>query len=89
MRKILKYVALALLLLIIVGGVTLYIMSRPDVARFSTADGVLSVQAPGVLLQRALPGHRHREDQGVERRVIESLANQLAGGQKDARRVGR
>jgi hypothetical protein len=43
--------------------------------------GVLAVQAPSVLLQRALPGHRHREDQGVERRVVESLANQLAGGQ--------
>ncbi len=38
MRKILKYIALALLLLIIIGGITFYIMSRPDVARFSTAE---------------------------------------------------
>ncbi|WP_432767953.1 MAG: sorbosone dehydrogenase family protein [Sphingopyxis sp.] len=38
MRKILKYVALALLLLIVIGGIVLYVMSRPDVARFSTAE---------------------------------------------------
>jgi hypothetical protein len=50
---------------------------------------VLAVQAPGVLLQRALPGHRHREHQRVERRVIETFADQLAGGQQDARRIGR
>ena len=50
MRKILKYVALALLLLIIVGGVTLYIMSRPDVARFSTAE--LSGRVPVMASQK-------------------------------------
>jgi glucose/arabinose dehydrogenase len=38
MRKILKYVGITILALIIVGGVTLYVMSRPDVARFSTAE---------------------------------------------------
>ncbi len=36
MRKILKYAALALLLILVVGGIVLYVMSRPDVARFST-----------------------------------------------------
>lgn len=48
MRKILKYVALALLLIVIIGGITLYIMSRPDVARFSTAElsGRVPVMAP-------------------------------------------
>jgi len=38
MRKIVKYAALVLLLILIAGGVVLYIMSRPDVARFSTAE---------------------------------------------------
>jgi hypothetical protein len=50
---------------------------------------VLAVQAAGVLLEGALPRDRHRQDQSVERRVVESLANQLAGGQQDARRVWR
>jgi glucose/arabinose dehydrogenase len=50
MRKILKYVGLALLLLLIVGGLTLYIMSRPDVARFSTAE--LSGRVPVMASQR-------------------------------------
>ena len=50
MRKILKYAALALLLLLIVAGVTLYIMSRPDVARFSTAE--LSGRVPVMASQR-------------------------------------
>ncbi len=50
MRKILKYVALALLLLLIVGGITLYIMSRPDVARFSTAE--LSGRVPVMASQK-------------------------------------
>ncbi|MGH6651255.1 MAG: PQQ-dependent sugar dehydrogenase [Sphingopyxis sp.] len=48
MRKILKYLLLALLLVLIVGGITLYAMSRPDVARFSTAElsGRVPVMAP-------------------------------------------
>lgn len=50
MRKILKYAALALLLILIAGGVTLYIMSRPDVARFSTAE--LSGRVPVMASQR-------------------------------------
>ena len=50
MRKFLKYAALALLLLLIAGGVTLYIMSRPDVARFSTAE--LSGRVPVMASQR-------------------------------------
>ena len=50
MRKILKYAALALLVLLIAGGITLYIMSRPDVARFSTAE--LSGRVPVMASQR-------------------------------------
>ena len=50
MRTILKYAALALLLVLITGGVTLYIMSRPDVARFSTAE--LSGRVPVMASQR-------------------------------------
>src|SRR3546814_6855505 len=50
MRKILKYAALALLLLLIAGGVTLYIMSRPDMASFSTAE--LSGRVPVMASQR-------------------------------------
>ncbi|PKQ00164.1 MAG: sorbosone dehydrogenase [Alphaproteobacteria bacterium HGW-Alphaproteobacteria-13] len=50
MRKILKYAALALLLVLIAGGVTLYVMSRPDVARFSTAE--LSGRVPVMASQR-------------------------------------
>src|SRR3546814_7360043 len=50
MRKILKYAALALLLLAIVGGITFYVLSRPDVARFSTAE--LSGRVPVMASQR-------------------------------------
>ena len=50
MRKILKYAALALLLLLIAGGITFYVMSRPDVARFSTAE--LSGRVPVMASQR-------------------------------------
>ena len=50
MRKILKYVALGLLVLLIAGGVTLYVMSRPDIARFSTAE--LSGRVPVMASQR-------------------------------------
>jgi glucose/arabinose dehydrogenase len=50
MRKILKYALLALLLLLIAGGITFYIMSRPDVARFSTAE--LSGRVPVMASQR-------------------------------------
>lgn len=50
MRKIMKYAALALLPLLIVGGITFYIMSRPDVARFSTAE--LSGRVPVMASQK-------------------------------------
>ncbi|WP_077146840.1 sorbosone dehydrogenase family protein [Sphingopyxis sp. KK2] len=48
MRKILKYILIALLLVLVVGGIILYVMSRPDVARFSTAElsGRVPVMAP-------------------------------------------
>ena len=50
MRKILKYAIVALLLILIVGGITFYVMSRPDVARFSTAE--LSGRVPVMASQR-------------------------------------
>lgn len=50
MRKILKYVAIALVLLIIAGGIAFYVASRPDVARFSTAE--LSGRVPVMASQR-------------------------------------
>ncbi len=50
MRKILKRAALALLLLVIVGGIAFYVISRPDVARFSTAE--LSGRVPVMAAQR-------------------------------------
>lgn len=50
MRKILKYVALGFLVLLIAGGITLYVMSRPDIARFSTAE--LSGRVPVMASQR-------------------------------------
>jgi glucose/arabinose dehydrogenase len=48
MRKILKYLLIALLLILVVGGIILYVLSRPDVARFSTAElsGRVPVMAP-------------------------------------------
>src|SRR3546814_20376102 len=50
MRKILKYAAIALVLLLIAAGIVLYVMSRPDVARFSTAE--LSGRVPVMASQR-------------------------------------
>jgi glucose/arabinose dehydrogenase len=38
MRKILKYIAVVFVLLLIAGGIALYVVSRPDVARLSTAE---------------------------------------------------
>ena len=40
---------------------------------------MLTVQAASVLLQRTLPRHGHCQHQRVERGVIESLPDQLAG----------
>ncbi len=51
MRTILKFTAFALFLLIIAAGITLYAMSRPDTARFSTAE--LSGRVPVMASQRA------------------------------------
>lgn len=51
MRKILKYAAIALAVLIVVGGIILYVLSRPDVARFSTAE--LSGRVPVMASQNA------------------------------------
>ncbi len=50
MRKILKYVAIALVVLIVVGGIAFYVASRPDIARFSTAE--LSGRVPVMASQR-------------------------------------
>ncbi len=50
MRKILKYAAFALVALLITGGITFYVMSRPDVARFSDAE--LSGRVPVMAAQR-------------------------------------
>ena len=51
--------------------------------------GVLPVQAPGILLQRAFPRDWHGQHQRIERRVIEAFANQFACRKKNARRIGR
>ena len=51
MRKILKYIGIALLVLIVAGGITLYVLSRPDVARFSTAE--LSGRVPVMASQNS------------------------------------
>ena len=40
---------------------------------------VLSMQAAGVLLQGAFPGHRQSEEQRIESRVIESFADATLG----------
>ena len=46
---------------------------------------VLTVQTAGILLQRPLPRNGHCQDKGVEWRVVESFADQFAGGQQHAR----
>src|SRR3546814_12312961 len=38
MRKILKYAAIVLVLLLVAAGIAFYVMSRPDAAHFSTAE---------------------------------------------------
>ena len=50
MRKILKYVGIAIVLLIVAAGIAYYVLSRPDVARFSTAE--LSGRVPVMATQR-------------------------------------
>lgn len=50
MRKIFKYLALVIVLSLVIGGIAFYIASRPDVARFSTAE--LSGRVPVMAGQR-------------------------------------
>jgi hypothetical protein len=50
--------------------------------------GVLSMQPASVLLQRSLPRDGHRQDQGIEGRMVESFADELAGGEQNTRRIG-
>ena len=45
--------------------------------------GVLPVQASRVLLQGPLPRNWHREHKGIQRWVVESLADEPAGGEYD------
>ena len=40
---------------------------------------MLAVQSPGVLLKVALPGNRHGQYQGIQRRMVETFTDQLAG----------
>jgi len=48
--------------------------------------GVVPVQAARILLKRSLPRNRHSEHHGIQRRVIEALAHQPAGGDYHSRR---
>jgi len=50
--------------------------------------GVFPMQSASVLLQRPLPRDRHRQDKGVEGRMVESFPDEPAGGQQNARRIG-
>src|SRR3546814_9090877 len=45
MRKILKYAAIVLVLLLVAAGIAFYVMSRPEAPHFSTA--ALSGRVPG------------------------------------------
>ena len=51
--------------------------------------GVFAVEPSGILLQGSFPRDRHCQHQGVERRMVESLADQFAGRQQNARRIRR
>lgn len=50
MRKILRFVGIAVVALLAIGGITIFLMSRPDVARFSTAE--LSGRVPVIAISR-------------------------------------
>jgi hypothetical protein len=50
---------------------------------------VFPVQAAGVLLQCAFPGYRHRQDQCVERGMVEAFPDESPGREQNPRRVGR
>jgi hypothetical protein len=42
---------------------------------------MFTVESPSVLLQRPFPRNRHRQHQGIERRMVESFTDELAGRQ--------
>ena len=46
--------------------------------------GTQAVQATCVLNEGSSPGNRKREEQGVETRVVEALADVSAGGEQEA-----
>ena len=78
MRKYIKPILLVLLLLLIIGGVALYLMLRPDVARFSTAE--LSGRVPVMASQKAetLPTVRIAEVTGWKEGETPEAADGLA-----------
>jgi hypothetical protein len=45
---------------------------------------VKPMQATGILSQRPLPGDGHREEEGVQARIIEALAQVTSGREQDA-----
>jgi hypothetical protein len=47
---------------------------------------MLAVQPASILLQSTFPRHRHRQHQGIQRWMVESLPDQLAGREQYARR---
>jgi len=51
--------------------------------------GTESLQAAGVLYERALPGHGHREEERVQPAVVEALADEPSGGKDDTLLGGR
>ena len=50
---------------------------------------VEAMEAAGILGDDAAPGDRHGEEQGVEPRVVETFADEFAGGDHDARFIFR
>ena|GEM_PF-4597966 len=50
--------------------------------------GMLAMQASSVLLQGTFPRNRHCKHQGVERRMVETFADQFTCGQQNARGIG-
>lgn len=47
------------------------------------------MQATCILLEGALPGNRHGQHQGIQRRMIESLTDQFSSGQDHPGCIGR
>ena len=64
----------------------------PEAPRILLATGKLVGEgfdhSPLDTLVLALPRNRHGQHQGVQRRVVESFADQFSGGQQNARRLG-